>query len=39
MLFYIFGSSIRHFIRWLKTKYEIDDDFDDSEQDEINHYE
>jgi len=39
MLLYIIGSSIRHFIRWLKTKYEIDDDFDDSEQDEINHYE
>lgn len=39
MLLYIFLSSLLHFINWLRTKHEIDDDFDDSEDEEFNIYE
>ncbi len=38
MIIYLLGSSIRHLVLWLKTKYEIDDDFDDSKQEEPSRY-
>ena len=38
MIIYILGTSIRHFVIWIRTKYEIDDDFDDSEQEEPSRY-